>query len=225
MSLKSNTVRFGAVIAAVLTIGIGSITGANAITMVDFTGSTSSGLSLLFADGMITATEGGVAGPAGPAVNVYQTSNDGLGVVNKIIDDNSPGGTEGHEFLVFKFNTNVTLGSWLFSESAGSLDSFDVYIDGTNIDVVGILGNDKIRSLGTCNIGAINERCLVDLSGLGSGMEFAFTDGSGQDGGDDYSVAKIEYNLERTRVSEPGTLALLGLGLAGLGFARRKRII
>lgn len=45
--------------------------------------------------------------------------------------------------------------------------------------------------------------------------------GAGLDGGDDYF--KLRSVSAETVVPEPGTLALLGLGLAGVGLARRRR--
>lgn len=183
-------------------------------TIIDFTEDNSTGLSLGFAGGTATAAENGAA------PSVRRTNADGLGVGNKHIDDNSPSGDDFREFLVFDFDIMSTPGIWAFPESAGPKDSFDVYIDGVNIDGASILGNDKIRTLGARGIDGRNERCAVDLSALGAGTQFAFTDGFGQSGGDDYSIAEIEFTAA---APEPAALDLFGIGLAGVAVAARRR--
>ena len=58
--------------------------------------------------------------------------------------------------------------------------------------------------------GAFGNNCVGNIVG-----------GSVCDAGDDYfKLSGVQY-VER--VPEPGTLALLGLGIAGLGLARRRR--
>ncbi len=197
-------------IAAALLVGLlASPTSAVAMPIFqDFRGSTSNGPALVFTDGTVTATDGGVG------ANVFQTSDDGLGVVNRQIDDNTPGGVEGDEFLIFTFNGPVSLDSVIFRESAGANDSFDLFIDGVDQDVIAILGSDRIQTLG---VGG-GEEFTVDFTAFGAGTVFAFTDGSGQVGGDDYSVAAIEFQ----QTPEPGSLGLLGLVILALMLARRR---
>ena len=42
------------------------------------------------------------------------------------------------------------------------------------------------------------------------------------DGGG-FGWSKVAFETERVQVPEPGTLAIFGLGLVGLGFARRRK--
>jgi hypothetical protein len=56
----------------------------------------------------------------------------------------------------------------------------------------------------------------------GNAIYLGFSDGNGnQDGSDDDAA---DYVIRISKVPEPGTLALLGLGLAGLGLGRRRKV-
>ncbi|MEM8793596.1 MAG: hypothetical protein AAGE80_18400 [Pseudomonadota bacterium] len=221
----------GGICAVMLALSAGS---ASAIT-VDFTGQNAAGPSFIFDtfDGgaptgitvTATATEGGISGTP---VNVGRTNGGGLGVnglrpgqTGGQIDDN-PGGNPAQfsEFLTLTFSTPVVIETITFANAAGSNDSFTLFVDGIDADILNTPGfeEDRIQSLTPEQSGSVRE---VDFSTLALvGTIFQITDGTGQIGGDDFSVAALSFT---EAIPLPAPILLLLAGLASLGLVARRR--
>ncbi len=179
MSLKSNTVRFGAVIAAVLTIGIGSITAANATLITKkWSGASFQPCPFCsssdFNDAQITFA---------PISNIDKF----LGITGNGYFHNHLGGST-TAYLQLRLDTVWTT----------------IHTQATTSFTKVKLASFPMYTFAAASLSGIRLR-----SNPNQDQSF-------------HGVRNDYFRFNRT-IPEPGMLAIMGLGLVGLGFARRKK--
>ena len=167
--------------------------------------------------------------PGGGVVIAAELSrnDEGVGIFTGVGDSDDLDGFGVAERLLFTFNQPVTLFSVVFENIQGDSevegpDQFDMAVDDMDVDVDALLGTDDINEYAGAAFG--NDSYLAEFADGLTGTVFQFYT---TDFNDRYRIRQFLVEAVGdgggADVPTPPALLLLGMGLAGLGFARRYR--
>ncbi len=148
----------------------------------------------------ITGTEGGIPSIAG-GDNVSNIDGSSFFF-------NDVGDTNGNLYSDFSFDSMIVgFGSWFTSTLTGNLATIDIGGESVNF-------SDHLSGIGDGFLGILSDMAF---------SQFRFAAETNSDFGEAFGVDNFNFaKAGSSEVPEPTTVALLGLGLVGVAFRRRK---